>query len=293
VRFAAIADWADNKEYPVDFMCDELGVSRSGYYKWRGQKPSRRARDNQTLTRLMVEISEKRNRPGVRRMRAELRALGWRIGPTRTWRLMRAAGLTGRHPRPYKKTTVQGEKPVDAPDRIGREFSADRPDQKWCGDITYIKTWDGWAYMATVIDLYSRKLVGWAVAPHMDVSLVIAALDQALESRRPPANVIFHSDRGSQYTSKTIADHCREHKVLRSLGRTGSCFDNAVSESFNATLKKELIHTRPWPTVKRVETEVFNWVETHYNRTRRHSYLGYLTIDEFELGYEHLDQLAA
>ncbi|MDR1264429.1 MAG: DDE-type integrase/transposase/recombinase [Propionibacteriaceae bacterium] len=168
-----------------------------------------------------------------------------------------------------------------------------RPDQKQRGDSAHIETWDGRDHMATVIGLRSRKLVGWAVADRMDTSLAITALDRAPKSRRPPANVIFHSGRGGQHTSRAFAAHCREYKVPRSLGRAGSCFDNAVSESFNATLEKELVHTRPWPSVKTVGREVFNWVETHCNRTRRHSCLGCLTIEEFELGYEHLDQLAA
>jgi transposase InsO family protein len=291
VKYAAIADWAGT--YPIEFMCAQLGVSRSGYYKWRSGGKSQRAADNERLTREIEDIFRNLNHPGVRRMRAELRARGWHVGPVRVWRLMRNAGLVGRHPRAYRTTTVAGSDPVAAPDLVGRDFSADAKDQRWCGDITYIKTWAGWAYMATVIDLYSRKLVGWAIADHMETSLVIAALHQALADRRPTGPVIFHSDRGSQYTSKQFDTYCREHGVVRSVGRTGSCFDNAVAESFNATLKKELVHTRPWPDVKHLQTAVFEWVETHYNRTRRHSYLGYLTIEEFELGYTHLDQLAA
>jgi len=206
---------------------------------------------------------------------------------------MRNAGLTGRFPRAYKKTTVPGKRLVDAPDLIGRCFQADHENEKWCGDITYIKTWQGWAYMATVIDLYSRKLVGWAIADHMDTSLVVAVLTVALENRKPPANTICHSDRGAQYTSREFADFCSKQSIVRSLGRTGSCFDNAVSESFNATYKKELIHTRPWPSIADLKNSTFEWVEGYYNRTRRHSYLGYLTIREYELGYRHIDELAS
>jgi transposase InsO family protein len=146
--------------------------------------------------------------------------------------------------------------------------------------------------VATVIDLYSRKLVGWAVADCLETSLVVDALAVAVSSRRP-GSVIFHSDRGCQYTSGEFARFCAAHNVIRSLGRTGDCFDNAVAESFNATYEKELVCTRPWPDMASLRKAVFEWVERHYNRTRRHSYLGYLMIKEFELGYTHIDQLAA
>jgi transposase InsO family protein len=293
VIFAAIADWAEHGEYPVAFMCGKLGVSRSGYYKWRHAGESGRARQNRRSTQIIRAVFESGNRPGVRRVRAELRARGHRASHQRVWALMRRAGLAGRRRKAYKKTTVQSDRPVPAPDLVGRDFTAGGPDRKWVGDITYVKTWRGWGYVATVIDLYSRKLVGWAVADHMRTSLVIDALAQALRNRRPPGEVVFHSDRGCQYTSGEFAEFCRGHGVARSLGRTGSCFDNAVAESFNATYKKELVHTRPWPSVDSLRKATFEWVERHYNRNRRHSTLGYLTIEEYELGYRHLDQLAA
>ena len=180
-----------------------------------------------------------------------------------------------------------------APDLIGRDFTAALSDTKWCGDVTYIKTWDGWAYLATVIDLYSRKVIGWAVAAHMRTSLITGALDMALAARKPPAGVIFHSDRGCQYTSSVFDAYCTENNVRRSLGRTGICYDNAVSESFFATYKKELIHTRPWPTLANLEKETSDWIDNYYNPVRRHSTLGYLTPEEYELGYRQLSQLAA
>jgi transposase InsO family protein len=293
VIFTAIAGWAVEHAYPVRFMCEQLNVSTSGYYKWRNTPESARSVANRDLTVLITAISAWCNRPGVRRMRAEPRRRGRYVGPVRLWRLMRDAGLLGRHPTRRKQTTRPGRHPVDAPDLIGRKFYADGPNQKWCGDVTYIKTWEGWAYLATVIDLWSRKLVGWAIADNMETSLVVAALDMALRERRPPAGVIFHSDRGSQYTSAQFVDYCPAHAVTRSLGRTGSCFDNAVSESFNATYKKELIHLRPWPTINSLTKATFEWVETQYNRRRRHSYLNYLTIEEFELGYTNIEQLVA
>ena len=190
-------------------------------------------------------------------------------------------------------TTIGGTDPVPAPDLIGRSFFAEAPNRKWCGDVTYVKTWDGWAYLATVIDLHSRRLIGWAIADHMRTELITEALDMAIADRRPPVGVIFHSDRGSQYTSREFAEYCKKNHVRRSLGRTGICYDNAVSESFFATYKKELIHTRPWPTVTDLMERTKDWIDNYYNVKRRHSYLEYLTPAEFELGFRHLNQLAA
>jgi transposase InsO family protein len=294
VKFAAIADWAASGEYPVSFMCVQLGVSRSGYYAWRTAGPSQRSRDDTTLITIMRKVyADARGNPGVRRMRAGLAALGHGLSHKRVWRLMRVAGLRGRHPRAWKRTTIGGDRPVPAPDLIGRAFHAARPNTKWCGDITYIKTWDGWAYLATVIDLHSRKVVGWAIADHMRTDLVTAALDMAIEARRPPGKVIFHSDRGAQYTSTDFAKYCKKNNIRRSLGRTGICYDNAVSESFFATYKKELIHTRPWPTITALREQSKDWIENYYNTIRRHSTLGYLTPQEYELGYREISQLAA
>ncbi len=294
MKFAAIADWADQDEYPVAFMCEQLGVSRSGYYAWRVTPPSARATFDGLLTTLIVTIYDKaRGNPGVRRVRAGLAAAGHRVSHKRVHRLMRAADLQGRHPKAWKRTTVPGQEPIPAPDLIGRAFTAEAPNTKWCGDITYIKTWDGWAYLATVIDLHSRALVGWAIDDHMRTSLVTDALEMAIEDRCPPSGVIFHSDRGTQYTSHEFDKYCRKNGIRRSLGKTGICYDNAVSESFFATYKKELIHTRPWPDLKRLRTESIDWIENYNNTVRRHSTLGYLTPAEYELGYRDINELAA
>jgi transposase InsO family protein len=220
-------------------MCAWLGVSRSGYYAWRGAEPSQRSRDDSALIAIMKKIyADARGNPGVRRMRAGLAAVGHLMSHKRVHRLMRAAGLQGRHPKAWKRTTIGGDKPVPAPDLIGRDFTAGRPDEKWCGDVTYVKTWDGWAYLATVIELHSRKVIGWAVAAHMRTSLVTAALDMAIRIRKPSAGVIFHSDRGCQYTSSMFDEYCTKNNVRRSLGRTGICYDNAVSESFFAATSR-------------------------------------------------------
>ena len=175
----------------MEFMCQELGVSRSGYYAWRGAPPSARARFDELLTALIVRIcATGRGNPGVRRVRAGLAAAGHGVSHKRVHRLMQAADLRGRHPKAWKRTTIAGDKPVPAPDLIGRAFTAQAANTKWCGDISYIKTWDGWAYIATVIDLHSRALVGWAIDDHMRTSLVTDAVDMAISNRRPPAGVI-------------------------------------------------------------------------------------------------------
>lgn len=275
-------------------MCFELGVSTSGYYAWRGRARSDRELADEALTAQIQAVhKELDGNPGVRRTWAQLTASGWRVSRKRVHRLMRAASLQGRHPKAWKVTTVAGEKPVNAPDLIKRNFTATEPNTAWCGDITYIKTWDGWAYLATVIDLHSRALVGWALDTHMRTSLVTDALDMAVDRRQPKMPVIFHSDRGSVYTSGEFAEYCVDNKVIRSLGRTGTCYDNAVAESFFATYKKELIHTKPWPTLKRLRQETFLWIEGYYNSRRRHSTLGYLTPNEIELGYKSIHELAA
>jgi putative transposase len=294
VKYAAIAGWAAEKEYSVTFMCDQLGVARQGYYRWRSTGPCERERTDAELTDVIREIhTELGGHPGVRRVWAVLVVRGLRVGPKRVWRLMRAAGLRGRHPRAWKKTTIAAQRPVDAPDLIGQDFSAATPNTRWCGDITYVRTVEGRVYTATVIDLHSRKVVGYAIADHLRTSLIIEALAAALLIRKPPTGVIFHSDRGCQYTSKEFADFCAINGVRRSMGRRATCFDNAVSESFFATYKKELIHTRPWNDLTDVRQQTFLWIEGYYNRRRRHSTLSYLTPVEYELGYRKLTDLAA
>jgi len=294
VKYAAIADWALEKEYSVTFMCAELGVTRQGYYRWLAQGACQRERTDAALTEAIVAIhAELDGHPGVRRVWAELLARGVRVSPKRVWRLMRAAGLRGRHPRAWRKTTIAGQRPVDAPDLIGQDITAEVPNTRWCGDITYVRTVEGWVYTATVIDLHSRKVVGYAVANHLRTSLIVEALAAALLTRRPPAGVIFHSDRGCQYTSKEFADFCAINGVRRSMGRRATCYDNAVAESFFATYKKELIHTRPWHDLTDVRQHTFLWIEVYYNRRRRHSTLNYWTPLEYELGYRKLTDLAA
>jgi transposase InsO family protein len=297
VKFAAIADWADSTDpdddFPVAFMCDQFGVSRSGYYDWRRRLPSDRELSDRELGERIGEVYEALpGRPGVRPVWAELTAQGWRVGRKRVWRLMAARGLRGRIPLRWRHTTIHGRRPIDAPDLLGQDFTAQAPNSRWCSDITYIATVDGFAYLATVIDLYSRMVVGWAVDEHMRTDLVTEALDQAVATRAPAPGLIFHSDRGTQFTSGEFADYCAVRGIRRSMGRRATCFDNAVAESFFATYKKELIHTRPWNALTELRQATFCWIEGAYNRRRRHSTLDYLTPTEYELGYRSLTEIA-
>jgi putative transposase len=260
-----------------------LGVSRQGFYQWRRRPPSQRVLDDAALTERIRRIHTAHGqRVGVRRVHDELRRAGVVCSHKRTHRLMRAAGLRSVHPRPYKRTTLSDRFDPSLADLLRRDFSPTAPDVAWVGDVTYIKTWTGWAFLATVIDCYSRRVVGFAIADHLRTDLIIDALRMAIIHRDPPPGIIFHSDRGAQYTSTEFRDFCRANGVRPSVGRTGICYDNAVAESFFATLKKELIHTRPWPTIDKLQTAVFEYIESYYNRRRRHSTIGYDTPIEYE-----------
>jgi transposase InsO family protein len=264
-------------------MCRMLRVSRQGFYQWRDRPPSQRQRDDAALAARIREIHAGHGgRVGVRRVRDELRRAGVACAHKRVHRLMRAAGLRGVHPRPYKRTTLPDRFDPGLADLVARDFTPSAPNRTWVGDVTYIKTGAGWAFCATVIDCYSRKVVGFALADHMRIGLIVDALRMAIIHRDPPPGVIFHSDRGAQYTSSEFRGFCRDNGVRPSVGRTGICYDNAVAESFFATLKKELIHTRPWPTIDKLRTAVFEYIESYYNRRRRHSALGYDTPIEYE-----------
>jgi putative transposase len=267
-------------------MCRLLGVSRQGFYQWRDRPPSQHELDDTTLTARIRKIHAAHGgRVGVRRVHDELRRAGVVCSHKRVHRLMRAAGLRSVHPRPYKRTTMPDRFDPRLADLLARDFAPAGPDRAWVGDVTYIKTWTGWAYLATVIDCYSRRVVGFAVADHMRTGLIIDALRMAIIHRNPPPGVIFHSDRGAQYTSAEFRAFCHVNAVRPSVGRTGICYDNAVAESFFATLKKELIHVHPWPNIDILRVAVFEYIESYYNRRRRHSTLGYDTPIEYEHKY--------
>lgn len=285
MKFEFIANQAVLKGniFPIDYMCRMLEVTRQGFYKWRSRKPSQREKDDSALRSKIKALFEfHKKRYGVRRIHAELQRGGVRVGYKRVQRLMREMGLVSVHPRPRKRTTIPAATPSQLPDLVRRNFVPATPNSLWYGDITYVRTWDGWAYIASVIDGYSRKVIGWAIADHMRTELVIDALQMAIDQRRPPRGVIFHADRGSQYTGGSFVEFCAKHGVRNSVGRTGICFDNAAAESFWATLKKEFIHLRPFDTVARLRRETFEFIEGYYNTKRIHSSLRYLTPTEYE-----------
>lgn len=287
MRFAFIGAQAAKKAFPVAFMCPLLEVSVSGFYAWRSRPASARQVADAALGRLISAIfTAHHGRYGVRRIFAELSKTGHAVSYKRVQRLMVELGLRSVHPRPYKRTTVPGEPSEVLVDLVLRDVNPLGPNLTWVGDVTYIKTWTGWAYLATVIDCHSRKIVGWSIADHMRTELIVDALDMALKNRRPAPGVIFHSDRGSQYTSSTFREFCTDNGVRPSVGKTGICYDNAVAESFFATVKKELVHLRPWPTLARLRTELFTYIESYYNRKRRHSTLDYLTPEQYELAFD-------
>jgi transposase InsO family protein len=269
-------------------MCRGLDVSRAGYYAWKKRGPSKHDRDDTALsTRIRAIFDAHQGRYGVRRVFQDLRRQGVRVAYKRVQRLMAQLGLVSVHPRPRRHlTTVQAAEPSSLPDLVGRDFTATKPNEVWYGDITYVRTGEGWCYVASVIDAFSRKVVGWAVDNHMRTDLVLDALRMAVLGRRPPRGVIFHADRGSQYTSHDFVDFCRKNKIRNSVGRTGICFDNAAAESFWATLKKEFIHLHAFADLKRLRAGVFDYIETYYNRRRLHSAINYLTPVEREAEFD-------
>lgn len=291
--FTAIANWAKEKKFPVSFMCKQLGVSEQGYYAFITRPSSPHSLKDDKLKEEILSIYKKSDEnPGVRMLHADLIAKGENPSPKRVWRLMRELGIQGCHKRARNKTTIQGEH-EDLPDFLNRDFTASAPNEKWVSDITYIRVGTRWAYLAVIIDLFSRSVVGWALLGHMKTDLVTSALKDAIWRRRPKAGLILGSDRGSQYTSSSLRAVCEEHGVRQSFGKTGVCYDNAVAESFFATYKRELISKQKWTSLKELEFETFKWIEGRYNTLRRHSYLGYLTPLEYELGYRNIKELAA
>jgi transposase InsO family protein len=263
--------------------CRLLEVSRSAFYARRSSISARAVADA-TLTAEIIEIhATSKGTYGSPRVHAELVDAGHEIGRRRVTRLMAKAGIEGRHKRRFRKTTVPDPRAERARDLIQRDFTTGpATDRRYVGDITYIATWQGFAYLATVIDLASRRVVGWAVADHMRAELVEDALRMAFVQRRPERGVIFHTDRGSVYTSRDFARLAADNGVQLSVGMKGECWDNAVAESFFATIKRELIETRPWPTIAGVRRAVFEYIEGWFNTRRRHSSLGYKSPAAFE-----------
>ncbi len=278
---------ARKAEHSIAMMCRVLEVSRSGYHAWVSRAPSPRAVQDARLTVRIRELHTLRRKVyGSPRIWSDLVLDdGESIGRKRVERLMRQAGLSGLITKKYQATTVRVPGVRVAEDLLDRDFAAEAPNRCWVADITYLRTWEGWLYLVAVQDLYSRRIVGWSMAEHMRTELVCDALQMALAHRRPEHGLIWHSDQGSQFVSLVFGQQARKAGIAQSMGSKGDCFDNAVAESFFATIKKELIHRRAWPTKAELRTEVFDYIEVFYNRQRRHSTLGQRSPVEFENSY--------
>lgn len=274
---------AEKACYPVSVLCQVLRVARSGFYAWCRRPPSARARENQWLvTHIRACYQECRGRYGSPRLHRELRARGIQVGRHRVARLMRTQGLRSICRRRAHRLCPSTAPAVVAANTLQRDFTATRPNQKWVGDITYVATCEGWLYVAVVLDLYSRRVVGWAMAGQVTTELTGAALRMALQHRRVSTGLLHHSDRGCQYAAAAYQQQLRASGIRCSMSRPGNCWDNAVVESFFATLKTELVHHRRYATRQEATTEIFEYLEGFYNRRRRHSTLGYLSPVEFE-----------
>jgi putative transposase len=268
--------------YPVTVMCRLLGVSTSGYYAWRKRAPSARAMSDQELLEQIRSIHQRSDGTyGSPRIHAELRAEGKGVGIKRVARLMRKAGLEGVSRRRGTKTTRRDADARPAPDLVDRDFSATGPDQLWVADITYIPTWAGFLYLAVVLDAWSRRVVGWAMATHLRTELVLDAFNMALGQRKPEA-VVHHSDQGTQYTSIAFGLRCREAGVRPSMGSVGDAYDNALCEAFFATMECELLDRRCFRTQIEARMAVFRFIEGWYNPHRRHSALQYESPVSYE-----------
>lgn len=275
------------ERYSVTRLCRALNVSLSGYYAWRKRDVSQHDRNDQRLTKRIKQLFVNNRRVyGSPRIWKELRAEGEGVGQRRVARLMRQAGLKAIHPRKRVVTTRSNPAHLVAPNLLARDFSADRPNQKWCSDITYIPTDTGWIYLAVIIDLYSRMVVGWATSRSIDSQLVEQAWCNAVHKRQPKESLIHHSDRGSQYTGQPYqAQLAQLPHVTISMSRRANCLDNAVAESFFGTLKNEAVSRTRYRSHTEAHLDLFDYIEGFYNRKRRHSTLGYISPADFEKQY--------
>jgi transposase InsO family protein len=288
MRFQFIED--HRSEFPVIRMCKVLDVSPSGYYAWRGRPPSKREMANQELTeKIKVAFEESGETYGSPRIYQVMRRLGLMCGKNRVARLMGLAGLRAKQTRRFRTTTKRNKAHRAAPNVLNRDFGAEEPNQKWLADITYIPTLEGWLYLATILDLFSRKIVGWAMADRMTTDLTLAALKMALRQRRPGAGLIHHSDQGSQYTDSRYQSVLKANKIQPSMNGVGNWYDNAPMESFFGILKSEHVYHRSYETRDEARPDVFHYIEGFYNRRRLHSSLGYVSPEAHEqLYHKHM-----
>ncbi len=282
---------AHQATFPISVMAEVLRVSRSGFYAWLDRPPSARDREDAALTEAIRSSHVASDGVyGALRIHEDLKDEGFRVGKKRVARLMREHGIMGVSRRRGPRTTTRRAGDPKGPDLVAREFTADRPDALWVADITYVPTGSGFLYLAVVLDVFSRRVVGWAMAGHLRTELVLAALDMAVAQRKP-TGVVHHSDHGSQYTSLAFGARCREAGIRPSLGSVGDCFDNAMCESFFATLECELLDRRRFATKAEARMALFRFIEGWYNPRRRHSALGYASPVAHE--QKHHEALAA
>ena len=276
------AEYATSGAAPaITLMCRWLEVSKSGYYEWRSRPESATAKRREELKLLVGKAFEDSDGTyGYRRVWWQLARWGVRAGLELVRALMRELGLVACQPRPWRPSTTQQGAAGPIPDLVNRDFSADAPGRKMVGGITYIPTWEGWVYLATVIDCATRKVAGWAMDDNYRTPLITCAIEMAARNLDLPADAVFHSDRGSNYTSAEFAAVLERLGIRQSVGRTGICYDNALAESFNAALKVERVHRTAYPTRKKAEEDIARYIELRYNRARLHSGLGYRTPQE-------------
>lgn len=274
---------AEKAHFPLHFMARQLGVSRSGYYAWTRRKPSlRNSEDARLGERIKQVFASSRSTYGSPRIQAALAAAGAHHSRKRVSRLMRVHGLQARIPRAFRRTTNSNHASPIAENVLARQFEAAAPNTAWVTDVTYIPTKEGWLYLAAILDLYSRKVVGWAMSEGLETQLCLAALDMALEARKPPPGLVHHSDRGSQYASIEYRQRLEARGIVCSMSRKADCWDNAVAESFWSTLKSELVYRTTFETREQARLAIFEFIEVFYNRKRLHSHLGYRSPAAFE-----------
>jgi putative transposase len=281
MRFSFIE--AQKAVFPINLMCKDLRVTSSGYYAWREREESEHARrDRQLAVKIRTFHEASRGTYGSPRIHEDLVEDGEAVGRNRVARIMQQEGLTGKAPRRFRRTTDSKHNLPVAENIVDRDFSPEAPNQIWAADISYVRTWEGWLYLAVVVDLFSRRVVGWAIAEHMLTELTLDALMMAVDQRQPLAGLIHHSDRGSQYASHDYQDALDAQGMLCSMSRKGDCWDNSVVESFFGTLKEDLIYRQSWPTKSQAKHAIAEYIACFYNSHRRHSYIDNISPNEYE-----------
>ena len=277
----------NNREYfRIGKMCKILRVTRSGYHHYLKSRYSKRNLENKDIFELIEQIwKNSHHLYGYRRIHAELRSQGLYCNRKRILRLMHQNNIASKTKKKFKKTTNSNHSNYISPNLLEQNFRVNLPNKIWVADITYISTYEGWLYLSVVLDLYSRKVVGWSMSNRMTSQLVIDSFENAIIERKPEAGLFFHSDRGSQYSSTEFRKSLKKHGIIQSMSGKGNCYDNAVAESFFHTIKTELVYWKKYKTRKEAKSSIFKFIEGYYNRRRRHSYLNYLSPSNFELLY--------